>query len=124
MSQNTLTPDLAVARLSDVSADIRAGVILDGNGSQAAQTGFDADAGDDVRDLIGELFAAAAEAAGADPAPDQFEVALPGGAVYAVRDDAWTVAVVASRFTLSSLVFYDLRMVLSDLAAAGAGAAS
>jgi hypothetical protein len=32
-----------------------------------------------------------------------------------VRDERWIIAVVAGRFALSSLMFYDLRAVLDDL---------
>ncbi len=32
-----------------------------------------------------------------------------------VRAEGWTIAVVAGRFALPSLMFYDLRAVLSDL---------
>ena len=36
--------------------------------------------------------------------------------MFAVRERGWTLAVVAGRFALSSLMFYDLRMVIRDLA--------
>jgi hypothetical protein len=38
--------------------------------------------------------------------------------VFAVRGNDWTVGVVAGRKPLSSLMFYDLRNVVSDLGGA------
>jgi hypothetical protein len=35
--------------------------------------------------------------------------------LFAVRAEGWTIAVVAGRFALPSLMFYDLNAVLSDL---------
>jgi hypothetical protein len=112
----TLTPELALVYLGELSTDIRAAAVFHDGDSVAAQTGFDDDGGDTVKDLVGELFGHAATAAGNGSAPDQVEVSLPDGGVYAVRDRGWTLAVVAGRFALSSLMFYDLRMVIRDLA--------
>ena len=112
----TLTPELALTYLGELSTDIRAAAVLGSDGSLAAQTGFE---GDDVAaldGLVGELFVNAAKAADGEPGPDQVEVALPEGSVYALRDRGWTLAVVAGRFALSSLMFFDMRMVARDLA--------
>jgi hypothetical protein len=121
-SDPPLTPELALAYLGELSTDIRAAAVLDRAGSVAAQSGFDDGNSDQVQGLVGDLFAGAAKAAKDAPAPDQLEVALPDGSVYAVRESGWTLAVVAGRFTLSSLMFFDLRMVLRDLAGQGAAA--
>ena len=48
---------------------------------------------------------------------DQLEVSTGAGIVYALRSGRWTLAVVAGRFALSSLVFYDMRQALEELAA-------
>jgi hypothetical protein len=112
-----LTPDLALAYLAELSTDIRAAAVLDEAGSVAAQSGFDSGSPEQVKELVGDLFAGANEAAGRDPAPGEVEVALPEGSVYAVREGGWTLAVVAGRFALSSLMLFDLRMVARDLAA-------
>ena len=120
MPDPALTPDLALAYLGELSTDIRAAAVIDDAGSLAATSGFDDAAADDVRDLVGDLFAGAKEAAGDAPAPGQLEVSLPDGSVYAVRDRGWTLAVVSGRFALSSLMFFDLRMVIRDLAGEGA----
>jgi hypothetical protein len=116
----TLTPELALAYLGELSTDIRAAAVLDSAGAVAAQTGFDEREPDAVRGLVGDLFDGAARAAGGDHAPDQVEVALPEGVVFAVRERGWTLAVVAGRFALSSLMFFDLRMVIRDLDGAAA----
>jgi hypothetical protein len=50
----------------------------------------------------------------------QVEVANAEGAVFAVRERGWTIAAVTGRPALPSLMFYDLRRVLSDLGAARA----
>ena len=120
VSDAALTPELALAYLQELSTDIRAGAVLDESWTVVAQTGFEEDDGDPVRELVGDLFTRVAEAAGEGPAPEQFEVSLPEGAVYAVRDRGWTLAVVTGRFALSSLMFYDLRMVIRDMSGEGA----
>ena len=48
---------------------------------------------------------------------DQVEVSTGAGIVYALRLGDWTLAVVAGRFALSSLVFFDMRQALAELAA-------
>lgn len=115
-STPALTPDLALAYLGELSTDIRAAAVLDDGGTVAAQTGFDEGKADEVQELVAELFRNAQETAGGAAAPDQFEVSLPDGSVYALRDHGWTLAVIAGRYALSSLMFYDLRMVVRDLA--------
>jgi hypothetical protein len=47
--------------------------------------------------------------------PQQVEVQVPGGAVFASRTPRWTLAAVAKRGALSALMLYDLRAVLSEL---------
>jgi predicted regulator of Ras-like GTPase activity (Roadblock/LC7/MglB family) len=123
-SDPKLTPELALAYLGELSTDIRAAAVLDGDGSIAAQSGFQDDDAEQVRSLVGDLFDKAAEAAAKEPAPGQVEVALPDGSVFALREHGWTLAVVAGRFALSSLMFFDLRMVIRDLAGLPQGATS
>jgi hypothetical protein len=121
VSDAALTPELALDYLGELSTDIRGAAVLDSGGAVAAQSGFDEDDGEQVRTLVGDLFDRAAEAKGDGGAPPaQLEVSLPEGVVYAVRERGWTLAVVAGRFALSSLMFYDLRMVIRDLSGEGA----
>jgi hypothetical protein len=98
--------------------------VLGESGQVAAQSGFDEEDAEQVQTLVSDLFDQAREAAGDQPAPGQVEVALPEGSVFALREHGWTLAVVAGRFALSSLMFFDLRMVARDLAGLPEGATS
>jgi len=122
-SHHRLTPDLALAYLGELSTDIRAAAVLDESGAVAAHSGFEEGGADQVRGLVADLYQHAAEAADG-AAPDQVEVTLPEGSVFALRGHGWTLAVVAGRFALSSLMFFDLRMVIRDLAGIGERAAT
>ena len=112
MSGPALTPDLALDYLGELSTDIRAVVVLDSDGAVAAATGDDADRAERMRGLANDLLDAASEAG---EGGDQVEVVTTEGSVFAVRGEAWTVAVVAGRAPLASLMFYDLRNVLREL---------
>lgn len=72
--------------------------------------------GERLGELTRELFRQADEADA--EAVSQVEVSTGDAAVYAVRDERWTIAVVTGRFALPSLMFYDLRTVLADLGGA------
>jgi predicted regulator of Ras-like GTPase activity (Roadblock/LC7/MglB family) len=117
---STLTPELALRYLDELSTDIRAAVLLDRAGHVAAAHAAD---GDPPADRLGELVAAlfehadkaARRASGFEGPVTQVEVTTADGAVFGVRGEGWTIAVVAGRFALPSLMFYDLRAVLSDL---------
>jgi hypothetical protein len=104
-SSPPLTPALALDYLRELSADIRAGVVLDPAGKLLA--GPDALA-EPARDLM----TAAGDAR-------EVHVAIADGTVFAARSDRHTVVVVCGRFALPSLVRYDLRLVLADLAGSG-----
>jgi hypothetical protein len=99
-----LTPSLAVDYLRELSADIRAAVVLDGAGRALA-----GDAG--LAGLAADLLAAAPDAA-------EIEVATGAGAVHAARAGGHAIVVVCGRFALPALVRYDLKVVLAELAAA------
>ena len=123
-SDPAMTPELALAYLGELSTDIRAAAVLDKPGSVAARSGFDESGEDRLKELVGDLFdhAASATSGAGDADPNQVEIALPEGSVYALREHGWTLAVVTGRFALSSLMFFDLRMVTRDLAGLGQGA--
>lgn len=112
-----MTPALALRRLGDLASDIRAAIVLDAEGSLAAVAPEDEDLGERLRELT-LVMLETAERAGAE-APAEVEVATPAGAVYVVRDAGAMLAVVAGRFSLSSLMRYDLRRVLAGLASGG-----
>jgi predicted regulator of Ras-like GTPase activity (Roadblock/LC7/MglB family) len=117
---STLTPELALRYLDELSTDIRAAVLLDAGGRVAAAHSAQGDPpAERLGELAGELFQHADRAAAATHAFEgevaQAEITTAEGAVFAVRAEGWTIAVVAGRFALPSLMFYDLRAVLSDL---------
>jgi hypothetical protein len=102
-----LTPSLALDYLDELSTDIRAAAILDGDGELAAHSGDSPERAERMRKLVLELM----EQAGGP----QVEVSTPNGAVFALRENGWTIAVVTGRYALSSLMFYDLGRVTEDL---------
>ena len=108
MSGPALTPDLALDYLGELSTDIRAALVLDKQGAVAAVTGDDRRRGERMGELANELLDAATDG-------DQVEIVTTDGSVFAVRGESWTVAVVAGRQPLASLMFYDLRNVVRDL---------
>jgi hypothetical protein len=96
-----LTPPLALDYLRELSADIRAGVVLAPDG---ALLGGPQELAAPARDLL----AAAGDAR-------EVQVAIADGNVFAARSDRHAVVVVCGRFALPSLIRYDLKLVLSDL---------
>ena len=97
----TLTPQLALDYLRELSADIRAGVVLDGNGALLAGPEAMADAARDLLEAAGDAH--------------ELQVTTADGGVYAARTERHAIAVVCGRFALPSLIRYDLRVVLADL---------
>jgi hypothetical protein len=97
----TLTPPLALDYLRELSADIRAGAVLDAEGHLLAGP---QDLGDAARDLV----TAAGDA-------QEIHVSTADGAVFAARSASHALVVVCGRFALPSLIRYDLRLVLADL---------
>jgi hypothetical protein len=113
----TLTPARTGDRLCELSSDARAAVLLDAAGALAGSSEADAGRARALADLARELFETVDRATRdweAEPA-EQVEVQVPGGAVFASRTPRWTLAVVARRAALSSLMLYDLRAVLGEL---------
>lgn len=113
MAGSTLTPSKAVEQLAGMSPDIRAGVLLDSRNRLSAATVEDREMAGQMRSLVVRLWRLA-DGAGGEP-PGQLEVTTPDGAVFAVRGERHVLAAVASRNALPSLMFYDLRSVLSEL---------
>src|SRR3954465_2479856 len=97
----TPPPPLALDYLRELSADIRAGVVLGSDGTLLAGPEHLADA---ARDLL----------AGA-PAAEELHVNTADGAVFAARSAHHALVVVCGRLALPSLIRYDLRLVLADL---------
>jgi hypothetical protein len=111
-----LTPALALDYLGELSTDIESVLVLDHDGKVAAATADAEDRQDRMRELAVALLDRAAEFV---PGSDQLEVQTAEGSVFAVRGAEWTVAVVAGRKPLASLMFYDLRNVLAGLGEGG-----
>src|SRR5688572_27929077 len=95
-----LTPPLALEYLSELSADVREGVVLGPAGELLA--GREALAGP-ARDLL----ATAGEAA-------EVDVVTAGGTVVAARSEGHAVVVVCGRHALPALARHDLRVVLGE----------
>jgi Roadblock/LC7 domain-containing protein len=113
----TLTSERTAARLCELSSDARAAVLLDAAGSLAGSSESDPERAEALAQLTRELFETVDRATrdwDVDPA-EQVEVQVSGGAAYASRTPRWTLAVVARRGALSSLMLYDLRAVLGEL---------
>jgi Roadblock/LC7 domain-containing protein len=114
---DTLTPERAAERLRGLSADVRAAVLLDAAGSLAGASDDDYDNAQAFAELARKLFEEVDRATrdwDTEP-PEQVEVQIPGGAVFASRTPRWMLAAVARRGALSSLMLYDLRAVLGEL---------
>jgi hypothetical protein len=109
--------EAAVARMREMSADLRGCAILDASGVALAATGDAERWGAAGADLL-----AAADAAGEEPAA-QVHVGTEDGEAYALREGGLAIVAVAERFALSSLMLHDMRMVLRDLVVGNAGAA-
>ena len=113
----TLTPARTGDRLCELSSDARAAVLLDAAGALAGSSEPEPGRARALADLARELFETVDRATRdweAEPA-EQVEVQVTGGAVFASRTPRWTLAVVARRGALSSLMLYDLRAVLGEL---------
>lgn len=115
VAEPALTPSLALDYLDELSTDIRAATILDGSNELAAYSGESADRGERMRRLVLDLLDAAGGAVPGLDEPPEVEVSTPNGAVFAVRENGWTIGVVTGRYALSSLMLYDLRRVAEDL---------
>jgi predicted regulator of Ras-like GTPase activity (Roadblock/LC7/MglB family) len=102
--------EAALALLAELSPDLRGAAILDSGGTVLAADGERESWAEDAAALLG-----AAEEAGAEPA-EQVHVATEQGEVFALRHAGLAAVVVTERFALASLLFFDLRSTLRDLA--------
>jgi hypothetical protein len=107
----SLRPQDAPDRLRELSADVRAAVLLDAAGSLVAVS---PEGGEGLAELVRELVAEA-DAAAVEP-PAQIEVQVEGGAVFLTRDPHHVLAAVTRKAALSSLMLYDQRALLAALA--------
>jgi hypothetical protein len=105
----------AVAYLEETSPMMRGCAILSEDGEVLAASGSDDRWGAAGRDLI-----AAADAAGGEPVAHA-HVATGDGEAFCVRESGLAAVAVTERFTLASLMLFDMRNALRELAGAGAG---
>jgi hypothetical protein len=98
----TLTPPLALDYLRELSADIVSGVVLDSGGKLLAGP-------QELGEAAQDLMRAAGDAV-------EVHVNLADGSIFAARSQQHALVVVCGRFALPSLIRYDLRLVLADLA--------
>jgi predicted regulator of Ras-like GTPase activity (Roadblock/LC7/MglB family) len=103
--------EAALAFLAEMSPDLRGAAILDGEGAVLAASGEEP--GRWAEDAAA-LFAAA-DSAGEEPV-EQVHVATEQGEVFAIRDAGLAAVAVTNRFALASLLLFDLRATLRDLA--------
>jgi predicted regulator of Ras-like GTPase activity (Roadblock/LC7/MglB family) len=102
----------ALAFLTEMSPDLRGGAILAADGTLLAASDKPARWHEDAAKLL-----AIADAAGAEPV-EQVHIATEQGEVFAVRAHGLAAVVVADRFALASLLLFDMRATLRDLALA------
>jgi predicted regulator of Ras-like GTPase activity (Roadblock/LC7/MglB family) len=100
----------ALAFLTEMSPDLRGAAILGDDGSVLAASGDAGRWGEDAAALF-----VIADAAGGEPV-EQVHVATEQGEVFALRHEGLAAVAVAERFVLASLLFFDMRSTLLNLA--------
>lgn len=107
--------EAALAFLTEMSPDLRGAAILDAAGATLAATGEHERWQEDAAALF-----AAADQAG-EEAAEQIHVATEQGEVFALRHAGLAAVAVTERFALASLMFFDMRSTLRELAAGKPG---
>jgi predicted regulator of Ras-like GTPase activity (Roadblock/LC7/MglB family) len=107
----------ALAYLTEMSPDLRGGAILSADGAILSASGDPGRWRDDVAELLD-----VADRAEGEPV-EQMHIATEQGEVFALRHAGLTAVAVTERLALASLLFFDMRSVLRDLAAGGDGRA-
>ena len=101
----------AVEYLEEISPELRGCAILSEGGEVLAASGEGDEWGEPARELI-----AAADAAGGEPVAHA-HVATGEGEAFCVRERGYVAVAVTERFTLASLMTFDMRTALRRLAA-------
>lgn len=107
--------EAALAFLSEMSPDLRGAAILDSSGAVLAAAGERKRWQEDAAALFD-----IADRAGQEPV-EQVHIATEQGEVFALRHAGLAVVAVTERFALASLMLFDMRAALRDLAAQAAG---
>ncbi len=105
----------ALAYLTEMSPDLRGGAILAADGTVLAASDRPERWREDAAGLLG-----VADRAGGEPV-EQLHIATEQGEVFAVRHAGLTAIAVTDRFALASLLLFDMRSALRDLAEGGDG---
>lgn len=111
----TISASAALAYLAEMSPDLRGAAILDEGGRVLAASGED----ERWKEDVAELFSVADRAGG--ERVEQIHIGTEQGEVFAVRHGGLAAVAVTDRFALASLLFFDMRSLLRDLAAGGDG---
>jgi predicted regulator of Ras-like GTPase activity (Roadblock/LC7/MglB family) len=107
--------EAALAYLTEMSPDLRGGAILADDGQVVAAS----DQPNRWRDDAAALFEIADRAG--DEQVEQVHISTEQGEVFALRHAGLSAVAVTERFALASLLFFDMRSILRDLAAGGDG---
>jgi hypothetical protein len=105
----------AVSYLEEISPQMRGCAVLTEGGEVLAASGNLERWGEAGRELI-----AAADAASGEPVAHA-HVATGDGEAFCVREGGLVAVAAAERFTLASLMLFDMRIALRELAAQGVG---
>ncbi len=105
----------ALAYLGEMSPDLRGAAIVGADGEVLAASGSP----ERWREDVAALFAVA-DRAGGEPV-EQVHVGTEQGEVFALRHAGLAAVAVTDRFALASLLLFDLRALLRDLAGGGEG---
>ncbi len=101
----------ALAYLTEMSPDLRGGAILGADGAVLAASDQPSRWREDAAALL-----EVADRADGEPV-EQVHIATEQGEVFALRHAGLAAVAVTERFALASLMFFDMRSVLRDLAA-------
>ena len=104
----------ALADLTEISAQVRAVVVLDATGSVEASTIADEERAQELGRAAARLLEAAAEVRRGEQ-PTQLHAAAHEGSVFVVRADGRTIAAVTASDPTVGLVFYDLKTCLRQI---------
>jgi predicted regulator of Ras-like GTPase activity (Roadblock/LC7/MglB family) len=102
--------EAALAFLTEMSMDLRGAAILDAGGAVLAASAEPERWREDAANIF-----AVADSAGPEPV-EQIHVATEQGEVFALRHEGLAAVAVTERFALASLMFFDMRSTLRDLA--------
>ncbi len=107
--------EAAIDYLTEMSPDLRGAAILGPDGSVMAASGDPDRWREDAAALL-----SVADRAGGEPV-EQVHIATEQGEVFALRHAGLAAVAVTDRFALASLMLFDMRSLLRDLVAGGAG---